>query len=114
MKEKQLFSEKRATTAMRIYRPPLPAAMESLKGKPAFLSCEGVRRQVLAFAGPWKTKGGWWSESAWAREEWDVELRTLRPMMRVEGSPDVEGEAALYRVYKDLRAKGWFVEGIYD
>ena len=114
VKEKELPSEKRATTALRIYRPPLPATVESQKGKPAFLSCEGVRRQVLAFAGPWKTKGGWWSETAWAREEWDVEVRTLRPRIRAEGSRDAQEETALYRVYKDLRQKRWFVEGVYD
>ncbi|HVI08101.1 MAG TPA: DNA polymerase Y family protein [Candidatus Binatia bacterium] len=114
VKEKQLSCEKGATTAMRIYRPPLPATVESQKGKPAFLICEGVRSQVLAFAGPWKTKGGWWSESAWAREEWDVEVRTLRPRIRTEGSRDAQEETALYRVYKDLRRKRWFVEGVYD
>ena len=114
MKERRLSSEKRATTAMRIYRPPLPATVESQKGKPAFLICEGVRRQILAFAGPWKTNGGWWSESAWAREEWDVEVRTLRPRIRTEGSRDAQEETALYRVYKDLRRKRWFVEGVYD
>jgi protein ImuB len=114
IKEKRLSAEKRATTAMRMYRPPLAATVESRMGKPAFLSCEGVRRQVLAFAGPWKTKGGWWSDTAWAREEWDLEVRTLRPRIRSEENRDAEGETALYRVYKDLRAKRWFVEGIYD
>jgi protein ImuB len=114
IKEQRSSSEKRPTTAMRIYRPPLPATVEAQKGKPAFLNCEGVRRQILAFAGPWKTKGGWWSETAWAREEWDVEVRTLQPRVRPEQSRDAEGETALYRVYKDLRAKRWFVEGIYD
>jgi protein ImuB len=114
MKEQRSSSEKRSTTAMRIYRPPLPATVEARKGKPAFLNCEGVRRQILAFAGPWKRKGGWWSETAWAREEWDVEVRTLQPRVRPEQSRDAEGETALYRVYKDLRAKRWFVEGIYD
>ena len=114
MKERRLSSEKLATTAMRVYRPPLPATVESQKGKPVFLSCEGVRRQVLAFAGPWKTKGGWWSESAWAREEWDVEVRTLRPRVRAEESRDAQEETALYRVYKDLRRRRWFVEGVYD
>src|SRR5207253_3825424 len=69
---------------------------------------------LLAFAGPWKRKGDWWSETAWAREEWDIEIRTLRPKVRAELSGNGENETALYRVYKDLRAKRWFVEGIYD
>ncbi len=114
MREKRSRAEKQATTAMRIYRPPLPATVEFQGGKPAFLGCERVRRQILAFAGPWKRKGDWWSETAWAREEWDIEIRTLRPKVRAELSGNGENETALYRVYKDLRAKRWFVEGIYD
>jgi len=114
IREKKSAAAGQATTAMRIYRPPLPATVEFQNGKPAFLGCEGVRRQILAFAGPWRRKGDWWSETAWAREEWDIEIRTLRPKVRAELSGNGENETALYRVYKDLRAKRWFVEGIYD
>lgn len=77
------------------------------------LACAGVRRQVLAFAGPWRTKGDWWSETVWARDEWDIEVRTLRPKFEANAEQQ-DQETALYRVYKDLRAKCWFVEGIYD
>jgi len=114
MKEKHSVTEKQTTAAMRIYRPPLPATVEFQEGKPTFLGCEGARRRILAFAGPWRTKGEWWSETAWARDEWDVEVRTLRPKIQPEGSRGSEEETGLYRVYKDVRAKRWFVEGIYD
>jgi len=113
MKEKRPAGKKQATAAMRIYRPALQAKVDFQNGKPTFLSCEGVRRQILAFAGPWKRKGDWWSETPWAREEWDVETRTLRPKVQAEPRGGEE-ETALYRIYKDLRAKRWFVEGIYD
>jgi protein ImuB len=114
MREKRGAGEKQTTAVMRIYRPPLPATLEFREGRPTFLSCEGVRRQILAFAGPWKRKGDWWSETAWEREEWDIEIRTLRPKVRTELSGNGENETALYRAYKDLRAERWFVEGIYD
>ena len=113
-KDKRTNGEKPATAAMRIYRPPLPASVEFKEGTPAFLACEGARRQILAFAGPWKRKGDWWSETPWAREEWDVAIRTLGPKVQAEHGYRNENETALYRVYKDLRAKRWFVEGIYD
>jgi len=114
MKEKRPITKKQTTAAMRIFRPPIAATVEFQEGKPAFLGCDGARRRILAFAGPWKTKGEWWSETAWARDEWDVEVRTLRPTIQPEGSRGSEEETALYRVYKDLCAKRWFVEGIYD
>jgi protein ImuB len=114
-----------ATAALRIYRPPLPAAVQLHDGKPAQLDCSGVRRQIFSFAGPWRTKGDWWSETVWARDEWDVELRALQPKSpasaagfdpRADSAGDAaaQGETALYRIYKDLRSKRWFVEGIYD
>jgi protein ImuB len=114
MKEKPAATVREATAAMRIFRPPLPATMEFQDGKPRFLGSEGVRRQILAFAGPWRTKGDWWSETAWARDEWDIVMRALRPTVQSENSREHEEETAVYRVYKDLRAKRWFVEGIYD
>lgn len=114
MTEKRSVTGKQATAAMRIYRPPLAANVELQHGKPTFVSCQGVRRQILAFAGPWRRKGDWWSESAWTRDEWDIEVRTLRPKVQAEHSEKGEDETAVYRVYKDLRAKRWFVEGVYD
>jgi len=114
MKEKRSITEKQATAAMRIFRPPLPATVEFQEGKPAFLGCEGMRRRIMAFAGPWRTNGDWWSETKWARDEWDIKVRPLRQKVQSESSRESEEETALYRVYKDLRAKRWFVEGIYD
>jgi hypothetical protein len=38
----------------------------------------------------------------------------LLPKVQPERNRESEEETALYRVYKDLRAKRWFVEGIYD
>jgi protein ImuB len=109
-----LRKEKRTTVALRIYRPPLPANVEFREGKPLLLGCNGMQREILAFAGPWKRKGDWWSETEWAREEWDVKVRTMHPKFQAERRTTVEEETALYRVYKDLREKRWFVEGIYD
>ena len=34
----------------------------------------------------------------WNREEWDIALR----------------DGALYRIFRDLAAEAWFVEGNYD
>jgi protein ImuB len=114
MKEKRQVTERQTTAAMRIFRPPLPATVDFQEGKPMFLGCEGARRRILAFAGPWRTKGDWWSETKWARDEWDIKVRPLRQRVQSESSRESEEDTALYRVYKDLRAKRWFVEGIYD
>ncbi len=84
---------------LRRYRPPAAATVELSGGgaAPAFVWAEGVRGEVRACAGPWRSAGEWWDRGqAWRREEWDVEL-------------DGGG------VYRLLRVpEGWFVEGEYD
>jgi protein ImuB len=100
--------------ALRIYRPALPATVELYKAKPARMVCDGVQRGVLAYAGPWRTKGDWWSETVWARDEWDVLMHALRPKLEKGSGREAEEETAVYRIYRDLRSRRWFVEGIYD
>ena len=103
-----------ATSAMRMYRPPLPANVEFAEGKPVQLACEGVRLEILACAGPWRTKGDWWLETAWAREEWDVEVLLSQPREQLELGSGAEEETGLYRIYNDRLLDLWFVEGAYD
>ncbi len=113
---KTAVSPRQATAALRIYRPPLPAFVELRDAKPVSIVCDGARREILALAGPWRTKGDWWSESAWARDEWDVLIHALWPKHRADSSDSIETEeeTAVYRIYRNLRLRHWFVEGIYD
>ena len=102
--------------ALRIFRPPLPARVELRNKRPAVVICEGSHKTVLALAGPFRAKGGWWSESPWARDEWDVLISALRPKYQspYAMTKSEAQETGLYRIYQDLRSHGWFVEGIYD
>ena len=86
----------RMELALRIYRPPRSARVAIASGQPRFVHAEGIRGQVLEFAGPWRTSGDWWTVDPWSRDEWDIAL----------------SDGALYRIY--CEPKGWFVEGAYD
>jgi protein ImuB len=88
----------RATMALRIYRPPLPATVQSLQARPAHVSAVGIDGKVQTLAGPWRISGDWWTPDPWARDEWDVAL----------------SDGALYRIYFARPAGRWFVEGSYD
>ena len=81
---------------MRAIRPPRAARVQMAAGQPVHVQAEGVRGQVVASAGPWRTSGDWWTNDPWARDEWDVAL----------------SDGALYRIYSE-RGR-WFVEGSYD
>jgi protein ImuB len=84
--------------AMRLFRPALQARVQVVKLTPRNISATGVRGQVLRYAGPWKTAGEWWADTAWSREEWDVAL----------------DDGALYRIYQESTSHEWFVHGVYD
>jgi protein ImuB len=79
--------------------PPRPARIDwGGDGRPARVDADGCRGAVVAAAGPWRTAGEWWTETAWAREEWDVAL------------PD----GAVYRLARDLATDTWTVDAVYD
>lgn len=84
--------------AMRLFRPALHAHVQVVQLTPRNVFATGVRGHVLRYAGPWKTAGEWWTDTAWSREEWDVAL----------------DDGALYRIYQESTNHEWFVHGIYD
>jgi protein ImuB len=79
-----------------------PGAMAGPGGapeqRPARVAANGVRGDVVACAGPWRTTGEWWTDAPWAREEWDVALT----------------DGAAYRLALDLGVRRWTVEAVYD
>jgi protein ImuB len=110
---KMSADERPPRAALRIYRPPLLADVQVEDKRPISISCGNTRKPILAFAGPTKTNGEWWSETPWAREEWDVLVPALRPKFQSD-APAQQEENVLYRIYRDSHSKCWFVEGIYD
>jgi protein ImuB len=112
-------------TSFRVFRPPLPATVELCDGFPARISFSGMRNEVLALSGPWRTWGDWWREDLWQQDEWDIEIRAgsaslgrrerflpstlLSP--KNSQPPQTHG---LYRIYYDSIRESWFVRGMYD
>ena len=96
--------DKSAIAALRLFRPPLRAAVTMENGELARVVCskkKEVQGNVLWKAGPWRCSGDWWEREAWARDEWDIALQNAESV-------------ALYRLVHDLLGGGWFVEGTYD
>jgi protein ImuB len=83
--------------AIRLFRPPLPATVLAPFGHPQRVTARGVAGTVVAYAGPWRTSGDWWTTQWWDRDEWDIALQN----------------GALYRIYCEAHQE-WYVEGNYD
>jgi protein ImuB len=82
--------------AFRYFRPPLAARVVMHKGRLLRIVSERVSGEVVRAAGPWRSSGEWWAETAWRRDEWDVVL----------------ADETVHRIY--LSGERWFLEGSYD
>jgi protein ImuB len=89
--------------ALRRFRPVIPARVEvSAEQAPVWIGFSRRKARVTCASGPWRNGGQWWDAAGeWLREEWDINLT-------------LDGHTALYRIFRDLATRNWFVEGMYD
>ena len=102
----------RAVLAFRVFRPPSPARVTLREDCPARVSFQGLRGEVVAASGPWRTSGDWWCEDGWKYDEWDLEIRFVSAPNR--NAANSVPECALYRFFYDALRESWFVRGVYD
>ncbi|MBI5202876.1 MAG: hypothetical protein HY925_14890, partial [Elusimicrobia bacterium] len=85
--------------ALRVLRPRVALDVRADSGgRPAWVRGGDIEGSVRVASGPWKQEDGWWSERAFFREYWDVEL----------------SDGALYRIFHEPAGNRWFADGIYD
>jgi protein ImuB len=130
----------RTRMAFRVFRPSLAACVEMRDGRLARVSFNGIRGEVVAASGPWRTSGDWWREDGWEHDEWDIDVRfglasapqsaslsSSQPatMKRHRGAltrSDLfslnenkpPANRGLYCIYYDSVRSRWFVRGMYD
>ncbi|HUE30215.1 MAG TPA: DNA polymerase Y family protein [Verrucomicrobiae bacterium] len=81
---------------VRALRPPRPVEVFADRDRPDFVRGEGLGGRVVGAAGPWRLAGEWWSDGAFARDYYDLEL----------------SDGGLYRCFREDGR--WFVDGVYD
>ena len=88
--------------ALRRYRPPVPARVSVVDGRPVQVRAArtGVAGGAIQMvAGPWRCSGEWWAlDSAWDHDEWDVAL----------------AGGTICRLSRDRLKDRWYVAGVYD
>ena len=100
---KHRHGEPSTKLALRRFRPAIPARVEvSAEQAPVWFGFSRRKARVTNASGPWRGGGQWWDAAGeWQREEWDINLT-------------LDGHTALYRIFRDLATRTWFVEGMYD
>jgi protein ImuB len=84
---------------LRAFRPPLHAEVRIEGGRPVFVRSAVSQGEVLGSAGPWRTTGGWWSESAhFAVDHYDIQMM----------------DGTVLRLCFDWKRKRWQIDGLYD
>jgi protein ImuB len=83
--------------ALHALRPPVDAEARLDRGELCYLAGAGIGGQVLASAGPFRVRDGWW-QLPLTRDYYDVQL----------------SDGAIYRVFHDLAADSWHIDGCYE
>jgi len=83
---------------LRACRPPRPAQVVAIGGRPVTARLDGLGGTVVGWAGPYRSAGDWWTGEPFSRDDFDV----------------ATADGALLRVFFDRLSSRWFVDGIYD
>jgi len=117
-------------TGFRMVRPAQALRVEVRDEQPVRVYWRGMRGEVVAASGPWRSSGDWWQEDAWQLDEWDLEIEfsasspvgaqhRCAPSRQNPNSLDAQEfssypQRGLYRIYYDALRQSWFVRGVYD
>src|SRR5713101_5246864 len=122
--------DREAVTGLRVIRPAQALRVEVRDEQPVRICWRGMRGEVVAASGPWRSSGDWWQEDAWNQDEWDLEIEfsassplgaqhRCAPSRQNPNSLDAQEfssypQRGLYRIYYDALRQSWFVRGVYD
>ena len=119
-------------TALRVVRPAQAVRVEMRDEQPARVYLRGMRGEVVASSGPWRSSGDWWQEDPWHQDEWDLEIefpassvvvaQHAAPVLFQQSNDRSQSnkqssavpQRGLYRIYFDALRQEWFLRGVYD
>jgi protein ImuB len=83
-------STRETVTGFRVIRPVEALRIEVRNEQPVRVYLRGMRGEVVAASGPWRSSGDWWQEDAWRQDEWDLEIEFSLPSV-VRAQPACAG-----------------------
>ena len=94
---RRLSDDEARALSLHALRPPMDAEARLDRGELRYLAGQGIGGQVLAAAGPFRVRDGWWQLPV-TRDYYDVQL----------------SDGAIYRVFHDLTRDSWHIDGCYE
>lgn len=133
-KSRDANKTKLPAAGFRVLRPALAATVDVDENRPVRVSFSGMRGDVIAVSGPWRSSGEWWQEDGWDHDEWDLAVdfgakAAPREEKHERFSANSNSEASartkslnpspwprhgVYRIYYHSPRRSWFVRGFYD
>jgi len=110
----EIHRERGVVAGLRVIRPAQSVRVELRGEQPVRVYLRGMRGEVVAASGPWRSSGDWWQEDAWQQEEWDLAIAFPAAQQESEQKRGEWPHAGLYRIYYDALRQEWFVRGVYD
>jgi protein ImuB len=112
--DKEKFNTRAAVTGLRVMRLAQALRVEVRDEQPVRVYWRGMRGEVVAASGPWRSSGDWWQEDAWNQDEWDLAVEFPSSQKQTEQKRGEAPQYGLYRIYYDALRQGWFLRGVYD
>ncbi len=129
-REPDIEENSEAVTGLRVMRPAQAVRVELRSEQPVRVYLRGMRGEVVAASGPWRSSGDWWQQDTWQQDEWDLEIefssispvgaqQRCAPSRQNPNSLNAQQfsscpQRGLYRIYYDALRQGWFLCGEYD
>jgi protein ImuB len=106
--------DRKVVTGLRVIRPAQALQVDLRNGEPARVYLRGMRGEVVAASGPWRSSGDWWQEDSWNQDEWDVGVDFGVSHGQREQNMSAWPQSGVYRLYYDGLCRSWCVRGFYD
>ena len=88
----------RPAPVLRAFRCPRAARVVTAGARPVVVQVDQLGGAVVGCAGPYRFRGEWWTDSPFARDDFDV----------------ATADGTLLRIHFDRLQRRWFADGVYD
>jgi len=100
--------------SMRCFRPPEIVSVSIRDQHPYMFYFRGIGYRTEKVYGPWRKGSGWWLETHWSIEEWDIIARARDGISGDGISGNTSNDLFCCNMTHDVMSNRWQIEALYD